>query len=198
MGCVYFARRLQENVFKIGSAACLTDRMKKHSTTDPWLKPHGVIETDEYSLCETFLHNYYEIRRVDGTKEFFRFLPEELCDVVKVAELFLSRNLPTKRAADRFCHQQNESRVVAPSDRERDIYRELREIRQQQYRLEKQRELLESELKIVIGTASSLEGVASWKSHVKPHFDRTQLKVDNPAIFAKYTREQIERRFDLY
>jgi hypothetical protein len=198
MGCVYFARRADEDVFKIGKADCLADRMKSHSTTDPWLEPYRVVETGEQSKCEAFLHRSYEVRRVEGTKEFFRFKPAEVDKAIEAAELFVSQNLPMRKVVEQLCHQQSESRVVRSTDREREIYRQLREVRQQEYRLKMRRELLENELKVVIGTAAGLGEIASWKSQARKVFDDAQLKTDNPPVYMEYLREQRIRAFHLF
>jgi excinuclease UvrABC nuclease subunit len=198
MGCVYFLRRANEDVFKIGKADCLADRMKSHSTTDPWLEAYGAIETGEQSKCEAFLHKYYEAQRVEGTKEFFRLKPVEVDEAIEVAKLFVSQNLPVSKVVEQLSHQQSESHMVGSTGREREIYRQLREVRQQEYRLKMRRELLENELKVGIGTAAGLGEIAIWKSQVRKVFDDSQLKIDNPPMHMEYLREQRIRVFRLF
>ncbi|HZL65964.1 MAG TPA: GIY-YIG nuclease family protein [Candidatus Limnocylindrales bacterium] len=192
MGCVYFMKRANEDVFRISSTDDLEERTRSHSTTDPWLTLYKAIDTEEYKDCETFLHRYFEGRRVRG--EYFRFAPEEFEDVIAAAGSFLSQFVPMEKAAKQLGGQQNEPRVVNPSDREREIYRELREVREQEFRLMMRRELLENELKVVIGTAAGLLGIASWKSHKQRTFDHAKFKVENPSMFRDYLCEKLKRR----
>lgn len=192
MSFVYFARRGTEHVFRIGYADNLPDKMKEQSTPD-----RRVIETDEPATCEAFLHNYYGSRRIDGTKELFRFAPEEIGDAVKVANGFVSRFLPAKKTVEQLCEQPSDGKVVSATDRAREIYRRLRELREEEYRIARRRELLEYELKAIVGTADGLQGLALWKSHPQSRFDLTQFKSDHHDLYQGYVRQKLVRRFQL-
>lgn len=197
MGCVYFAKRASESVFKIGSTRCLPNRIRAHSTTDPTLSMHRTIDVEDHGRCETHLHKYFEHLRVPGTREFFGLTPEQLEEADASARWFHSEFVPMEKAAAQFSNQASQPSIIQPAAREKEIYRELREVREKEYRLALRREFLENELKVVIGTAAGLDGIARWGSHVRKRFDQPQFKLDSPSVYAEYLREKVIRMFRL-
>ncbi|HEU5403106.1 MAG TPA: hypothetical protein VFU86_17245 [Terriglobales bacterium] len=191
MGFVYCTRRGTENVFRIGTTENLPTE-KKHST-----KEHWVIETDEPKACEAFLVNYYGTRRLAHSKDCFTFNSEDIAQLMKVADGFVKRFIPAQKAVETLSQQQSEAQVVSPGDRERDIHRRLRELREEEYRIARRRELLELELKIMIGTAAGLDGLALWRSQNQSRFDQLKFKSDNPSLYRDYVRAKLVRRFQL-
>lgn len=191
MGFVFCTRRGTEDIFCIGIAQNLP-KEKQNSTPD-----HGVLETDEPKTCEAFLLNYYGTRRLLHSKDCFSFKPEELAGVMKVAEAFVKRFIPAQKAVETLSQQSCQSKVLIPGDREREIHRRLRELREEEYRIARRRELLELELKIMIGSASGLDGLALWKAQNQSRFDQTLFKSDHPDTYRAYVRSKLVRRFQL-
>ncbi len=58
-----------------------------------------------------------------------------------------------------------------------------------------EKEVLVNKLKIRIGAADGIEGVATWKSLVFIRFDQTRLKEEEPENFQRYQSESKQRSF---
>jgi len=167
MAYVYFFRSGNENLFKIGKTARddVEDRIRDLSTGNPHpLTVFDAIETEDEDECEKYLHKILRSKRSreSAAQEFFEVAPDVLKSVIQDAREFLSEFLATKRAAERLADEKSEDRMVAPGDEDRTIYRRLLEVREQQDRCEYERKHLENKLKLSIGTAAGLEGIASW------------------------------------
>ena len=202
MAYVYFFRSGNENLFKIGKTARddVEDRIRDLSTGNPHpLTVFDAIETEDEDECEKYLHKILRSKRSreSAAQEFFEVAPDVLKSVIQDAREFLSEFLATKRAAERLADEKSEDRMVAPRDEDRTIYRRLLEVREQQDRCEYERKHLENKLKLAIGTAAGLAGIASWKTLAKRRFDEAAFKEEEPEFYQAYVRTSHERRFDL-
>ena len=79
-----------------------------------------------------------------------------------------------------------------------EIYKKLKVIREEEFRLQLRREFLENELKAAIGTSAGLQGIASWSSQLQKRFDSVLLKSENPSLNASYQKEKTVRIFRLH
>jgi hypothetical protein len=87
--------------------------------------------------------------------------------------------------------------MLEPGTSEREKYLRLLEVRQAEDGLAIERERLEGELKLAIGSAAGLDGIATWKSHLKRELDIEALKWDHPTLCEEYERELRVRSFRL-
>jgi len=69
-----------------------------------------------------------------------------------------------------------------------EIYSKLLNVREAQDRLKVQRDFFESKLKLSIGRACSLERLATWRGHWRPHFDVLMFREREPEIYAEMAR----------
>ena len=197
MPYVYVLRSGSGNVFKIGRTRGDVDaRIKKLSTGNPQpLTRFDVIETDHESLCENFLHNRLRTRRQGG--EFFALDPGELELVIAEARRFIAEFVPKQTEAARLATEENDERILDPDAAHIDTYQQLLQVREALDDLELQREQLETALKLAIGTAAGLDGLASWKTHSTQRFDTDTFKVAEPVLYSQYVHDSRVRTFRL-
>jgi hypothetical protein len=186
MGFVYF---IQHNGSDVYALRCTT-------SADPG-NVDAKIPNDDPPECESFLHHYFESKCLDKKAKLFRLGTEDLGVATKAAEGFARRFLPLHHAVEQLKTQSSNNRLMAPEQRHRELCRQIRELREQEFRISKRRELLENELKVAIGTSAGIEGLATWKSHVQNTFDRERFKAEHPDIFNSYVHPKTMRTLQL-
>ncbi len=200
MGFVYIFRSGPENLFKIGKTVDVKRRGKQLATGNPHpLTEFACIETDYASECERYLHQRLRTRRSrrSEAREFFEIDPSELEQLLRDAERHVRDHVPVVREADRLAKQESADKMLEPGASEREKYLRLLEVRESEDSLAIERERIEAELKLAIGSAAGLDGIATWKSHVKRELDVEALKRDHPALYKDYERQLRVRSFRL-
>jgi len=201
MASVYVLRSGRTNLFKIGfTTGDVLNRVRALNTGNPDpLSIFETIETEEAALCETYLHQILRTRKHfgQGGTEFYEIEEGELPAILEDAKKFLADYLQKKAEAERLEREEPENRVVVASEVARGAYRRILEIRESEDALKYEREVLEFQLKIAIGTASSMEGVATWKASVRSQFQAAKFKEANPQLYEQYSIQQRLRRFSL-
>jgi len=158
-----------------------------------------VIETEEASLCEKYLHQRLRTSKHFGSggTEFFEIDPDELRSVLKDARAFLNEYISAKNTADEYKAAQSEDRIIEPTEELQKEYRRLLDIREQMDMLEFERELIEYRIKAALGTASELRGIATWKTSLAMRFDQDSFRQANPDLHAQYLKQNAHRKFNL-
>ena len=201
MGYVYVLRSGGENLFKIGRTGGDVDfRIRQLSTGNPHaLTKFDVIETEHDALCETYLHRTLRSKRVgDGTaREFFAITPTELEGVIREAREFLAEFVARQQQAEALAGEESDGRIVTPGSEEWAMYKGLLEMREEQDASAFKRELLENKLKLAIGRADGLEGIATWKTQARERFDEAAFRLADPKTFQAYVRSSRMRVFRL-
>lgn len=59
------------------------------------------------------------------------------------------------------------------------------------------RKELEAELKVTIGSAAALKGIATWSSHSFARFDKDSFRLAEPEKYKLYVVEEYRRQFRL-
>jgi hypothetical protein len=77
---------------------------------------------------------------------------------------------------------------LKPGDPEWSIYSEFLAVREEEDAARFQRLLLENKLKIAIGKAEGLDGIATWRSQAVERLDQLAFKFAEPQIFGKYVK----------
>jgi hypothetical protein len=200
MGYVYIYRSGEGNVFKIGKAKDVDKRIKTHATGNPEpLTEFDVIESEHYAQCETYLHHRLRTKRStrsEGT-EWFEADPDELREVIADARHYANDVLPMMAEAERLSEHECDGRILPADDGVLDTYRALVKVREEYDTLGFQKDRLEAQLKLVIGTASGIERVADWKSVVMRRLDGERLKTEQLDLYNAYLAETHSRRFVL-
>ncbi|MDQ3380874.1 MAG: hypothetical protein M3546_11255 [Actinomycetota bacterium] len=99
--------------------------------------------------------------------------------------------------AERLSEEACEDQMIVPTDGVLETYRELVKVREQHDTLGFQKDHLEAQLKLTIGTATGIERVADWKTVLQRRLDGDLLKRDHPDLHDSYHRETRFRRFNL-
>jgi hypothetical protein len=174
--------------------------VKAHATGNPEpLTEFAVIETEDAFKCETYLHHRLRSKRStrsDAT-EFFEVDPDELSALVDDARNYVNEVLPIIAEAERLSEESWDDRILQPTEGVLETYRELVRVREQHDTLGFQKDHLEAELKLAIGTASGIERVADWKSVVQQRLDGELLRRERPDLYELCRRETRFRRFSL-
>ena len=63
--------------------------------------------------------------------------------------------------------------------------------------LESRHIYLEAELKVTIGIAAELRGIATWKTGARSTFDQTAFKEAEPKLYEQYKKQSRTRTFRL-
>ncbi len=192
MAHVYVLRSGNENLFKIGRTdGDVEARIRQLSTGNPHqLTKFDVIETEHDALCETYLHRILRSKRslASSAREFFSITPEEIRSVVSDAREFLAEFIANQAEADRLAEAQVDGSVLKPGDAEWSIYRALLVAREEEDGYRYQRQLLENRLKIAIGRAEGLDGIATWRAQAVERLDQVAFKSAEPEIFRMYAK----------
>jgi len=200
MGYVYILRSGDQNVFKIGKATDLERRVKTLATGNPEpLTQFDVIETDYAAQCETYMHHRLRSKRSgrSAANEFFDVDPGELTALIQDARNYVEEVLPKILEAERLAEQECDERILQPSDREWETYRTLLDVRERYDTLSFDKDRLEAELKLAIGTAAGIERVANWKVVSAHRFDTDAFSREQPDQYQAFLRESRSRRFTL-
>lgn len=200
MGFVYILKSGDEDCFKIGKARDIEARVRDLATGNP--RPWVVfdsIETPDEGDCEKFFHRTLQSRRVQdsGGREIFALTAAEATDAARQARDFLLEDLPLHKEAQALAKEDSDGRILEPGDRERELQRQLLQARVEKYQTELRCARLENSLKLVIGTAAGLDGIASWKTQTVPRFDETSFKRAEPKLHQAFIRETRQRPFRL-
>lgn len=200
-GNVYVLQSGSVNLFKIGrTTGSVEKRIKQLNTGNPHpLVMFDVIETEEASSCETYLHKRLRTTQHFGSggTEFFAIEPDDLMAVLKDARSFLSEYISAKKAAEEYKAMPSEDRVIEPTEELQDDYRRLLEIREQQDMLKFERELIECRIKSALGTASEIRSIATWKTSLVTRFDQDLFSEENVELYSQYLKQTAQRNFRL-
>lgn len=200
MGYVYIYRSGKGNVFKIGKATDLGKRLKALATGNPEpLTQFDVIETEHPCQCETYLHHRLRSKKSTRSEanEFFELDPDELAELILAARHYANEVLPRIAAAELLSQEECDDRILQPSDAEWEMYRALVVVREQYETLEFEKDRLEAELKLAIGSAAGMARVANWKMVSTHRLDADAFSREQPELYQAYMRETRSRRFIL-
>ena len=193
MGHVYFFRRDNQRIFKIGRAKCLERRAKTHSTSDPWLQQYRVIETEDEIRLEKFLHGYLQSKRLKG--EFYALTEAELSDAITAAEKHDQDFVPVLRTVERLKSKESDGERLPSDPAKQTMYENLVRLREEKFRIERECEQVENQLKLAIGTHDEIAGLVSWKSQTCSDFAEKDFRNDHPKLYEKYLRQRVLRKF---
>lgn len=201
MGYVYILQSGSENLFKVGKTSGeLAARIKQLATGNPHpLTLFDSIETDDYAACETFLHGRLQSKRCTNgsAREFFELPPDELHAAIQDARDYLADDLPREKEAEKLTHEQDDGRIVQPSSADWDVYMNLLRAREEEQLALTRKTRFETRLKLVLGAASGLDGMATWKTQTAMRFDLDSFKTAEPELHERYLRESKSRPFFL-
>ncbi|HUP22976.1 MAG TPA: GIY-YIG nuclease family protein [Thermoanaerobaculia bacterium] len=200
MGYVYVLRSGESNLFKVGKAINVDRRGKELATGNPEpLILFDTIESEHASKSEAFLKERLRLRRShrSAAKEFYECDVDELITAIEATREYERVVLARAGEVEQLSRQQSDGRILEPGARERELSTLLVAARQAEDDAKRERERWELELKLVIGTASGLEGLATWKTESFRELDEKALKQAEPEIYERFLREKPRRTLRL-
>jgi hypothetical protein len=201
MACVYIFRHGNENKFKIGrTKKSAKVRLKELQTGNPDLTIYDVIETE----CDTAIENYLQRRLatkkiINGSSsdEFYAVSVGELQPIIAETNEYNREYLPMIEQAKDLGAEEPDGSIKAPGNAALAKHQELLEIEEQMARLESRAEYLVAGIKINMGTASELRGIATWQAVTSNRFNSAAFKAEHPDVYEKYLSTSISRVFRL-
>lgn len=206
MGNVYAFRHGREDEFKFGRTTNLVQRRKTLQTGCP--KPltlFDCIETDDYKEGEAFILRRLAHKRLVG--EFCAVTADEASEAMEACRAYLENELPRWREEDHKVAElsaiESSPEMLPSSEDLMEKYRQLLHLRAEKKlrkieidRLEAEQVRLETAIKLAIGRAKGIEGVATWETgDSRRAFDGEVLKAVNPELYEMYLTKFDQARF---
>ena len=197
MGYVYVFRHGDNDQFKIGRTANVEKRLKQLQTGSPKpLTVFDLIETADAKDGEAFLHRRLAHKCLIG--ENFALTPDEMREAMGQAREFLEE-LPQQREVhdrlDELSSVESGDEMLPPTAELVEQRRRLLQIRAEKAQrvaeiadLVLEEERLGAAIKLAIGAAKGIDGVATWQTRDgRRRFNPEWLKADDPELYAAYT-----------
>lgn len=202
MGWAYVLRYGETgNRWKVGKAKDREARRKALAAASfERLIPYADIETDQHAQIETFIKHRLQHRRWLGGEGIDQYEVEqaELDEVIAAAERWNTEMLPRKAEVARLTKMKHDGTVLVPGDVERELHRDLMRLRQIEKTTQQEMERVEAELKVIMGSASRMDGIVTWQWQSKTTFDLARFKKEQRPLHEEYRTKVIETRpFDV-
>ena len=201
MATVYVYRLGDTGIYKIGKTRDLAKRQGAYETiSTETLILYAQIETTNEARIETFMKHRLQSRRWLGGRgrELYEVDQDELDQVITAAHEWNSNVLPAISEAEKLSKHTCDGRVLTPGNLERELHRELMRLRQVELTAAQERQRIETELKILMQTASRLEGIATWKNKRTTTLDSARLRRERRELYDAYkTKVTISRPFEV-
>lgn len=189
------------NRYKIGKAKDLEARRKALAAASfERLIPYAEIESEQHAQIETFIKHRLQSRRWLGGDGIDQYEVDqaELDEVITAAELWNREMLPRMAEAARLTKLRCNGTVLTPGDVERELHRELMRLRQVEQTTQQEMRRVEMELKLIMGTASRLEGIVTWQNQTSTSFNLARFKREQRPLHDEYyDKVTVTRPFDV-
>jgi hypothetical protein len=198
--CVYILRQGTDNLFKIGrTGPSVETRRRQLATGNPnELSVFDIIEAliGHGPRLETSLLNALRPNRVrdGGGRDFFRITPEELQPHIENTRA-LAQHISIREEATRLAQVESDGRLLEPTADDFAKREEVDKLLQQEAILRAQIEMIYDTLKVSIGTADGIKGVATWRSHEVSRLDQRAFRLDHEDLYHLYLTPSMQRPF---
>jgi hypothetical protein len=200
MACVYIFRHGRENKFKIGrTKKSAKIRLKELQTGNPYLTMFDVIETEYETAFEKHIHRRLSTKKIingSASDEFYAVSEAELRPIIAEAH-DLNEKMQMIQQAEELGAEQPDGSIKEPGNAAVAMHQEWLEIEEEKALLEFRQKYLVAGIKIDMGTASELRGIATWETRTTHLFNTTAFKADHPDLYEKYRSTSISRTFKL-
>jgi hypothetical protein len=206
MGYVYAFRRGHEDEFKFGRTANLDQRRKSLQTANSKsLTLFEFIETEDDKEGERFILRQLADKRLGG--EFFAVSADEAREAMQACRIYLERQLPVWRAEEGKVAElsgiESGPDMLPSTEDVLEKYQQLLQLRAKKKlveielsRIANQEARLEIAIKLAIGSAKGIEGVATWETgDSRRRFDSDILKAADPELYEMYLTKFDQTRF---
>jgi hypothetical protein len=177
------------NLWKIGKAKNQSERLKAHRTmSTERLLPYVEIASVHYSDLETFVTHRLQGRRwLSGEgSEIYEADRSVIDEAVAAAQQWEAIVLPRMRQAAELAGQSCDGTALTPDEAVMELHRERLRWKQAEWIAKQEGERIDAELKLIIGVASELLGVATWRSGVATDFDEARFRCEHEELYEAY------------
>jgi hypothetical protein len=131
-----------------------------------------------------------------SSDEFYAVSAPELQPIIAEAYDYNGK-MPVIEQAQELGAEEPDGSIKEPGNAAVSMHQELLEIEEEMARLDARVEYLVAGIKITIGAASALRGIATWQTVMSNRFNATAFKADHPDIYEQYRSKSINRVFKL-
>ncbi|MGN2635010.1 GIY-YIG nuclease family protein [Nocardia takedensis] len=177
MGYIYAFQLGSLAKFKIGQTAMTPEKRRpslQTSCPEP-LSLFDAIETDEYKALEKHIKDRWGHRRAtEGGTEIYHLTEAETAQLFSDCRTWVTEELPKLRRTEELEALEPDPTVLPSDEATRALRAQWITLHDQEQRLKQEyeqaaaeRARVETELKLAIGTAAGIDGVATWETGVK-------------------------------
>lgn len=91
----------------------------------------------------------------------------------------------------------SDGRLLEPDPTARRLYEELRRLKAEEYSARLRRLRAENDLRLLLGTAEEIRGLARWKSQTQHRFQQARFKASYGELFQQFVAPVTYRLFRL-
>jgi hypothetical protein len=201
MGCVYVLEiGAAGDLYKIGKAKDYAARLKAHRTmSTERLTLYAEIETEQYTDVETYLKHLLQGHRwLEGEgRELYKAERHVIDEAIDAARRWATVVLPRMEQANALTEQESDGTTMTPDAAVMELYRERLRLKQFEWAAKHEGERIDAELKVMMGTADELTGVAVYRSGLTSDFDERSFRADDPERYDRYVITRPTRAFKI-
>lgn len=205
MGYIYGFRHGDKDLFKIGQTTMTPEKRRTSLQTScsDKLVLFDAIETDEYKDLEAHIKKVWAERRSkEGGKEIYHLTETEAAQLFERCRIWVAEELPKLRRLEQLESIEPEPTVRPRDDAAeqlRNLWLKLRDEEQRHKRAYEQavaeREMVENELKLAIGSHAGIDGVATWETAVKSRRISAELiQAREPELYDQCTEPKLNAK----
>jgi hypothetical protein len=200
MGFAYVLRIGEgRDLYKVGKARDHEERRKTLSTgSADRLTEFALIESERYAKVEEYIKDHLQARRWRGGEgtEIYQVPEDELLRVLDGARDYDANVLPGIAEVTRLAKEPcDRGLVITPGEAQWEIYQEVLRLKEIELVAKYKRERIEMELKRLMGTASAMDGIATWRSETKRIFNAARFRLDHRDLHEQYKDPTHSRPF---
>lgn len=177
VGYIYAFRLGALEKFKIGQTTMTPEKRRSSLQTscDQPLKLFDAIETDEHKALELHIKDVWGHRRsTEGGTEIYHLTETEAAQLFSDCRAWVTEELPKQRRTEELEAIEPDSTVLPSSEQTRELRIQWIKLHDEEIRAKQEfdravaaRARVETELKLTIGTAAGIDGIATWQTDVK-------------------------------
>lgn len=200
MGVVYICREGNEDRFTVGAAKNFTQRRNGgYSRYNPRLRAYRLIKIADHFALEKFLHNELAEKRIREirSESWYAVSTKEMDLAIQRAETLGREHIARKEKVAEVKSIESDGTWLEPTDRLREIYKEISALEMQLNPLLRRRQILVLEAQACIGSADGVDGLFEWQSHEQYKFQIPIFKKQYPELYDSFRKLTYVRKFKL-
>lgn len=198
-GVLLLRRGQRRRALLLGKTEDLDRSLRELKCLDLTIRFYRTVETNSPSACERYIHQVYQSRQLvaPAGQLWFALDFEEIDHAINLWERKLRMRFDALRVVQALKEERSSDPALRPTDEDLSRCRRLRIINDQLEALSFEKECLELEWKLRIGTSAGVAGLASWESKSSRRFDSATLREVHPDLYEQFRRPTTTRYFRL-